>query len=64
MWGFSSVGRASVLHAEGQEFEPLNLHQHAPVVQMGEHRTFNARVEVSSTSMRTNKKEIADVKGI
>ena len=25
-WGYSSVGRASALHAEGQEFESLYLH--------------------------------------
>ena len=25
-WGFSSAGRASALHAEGQEFESPNLH--------------------------------------
>lgn len=24
-WGFSSAGRASALHAEGQEFESPNL---------------------------------------
>lgn len=26
LWGFSSAGRASALHAEGQEFESPNLH--------------------------------------
>ena len=26
MWGISSVGRASALHAEGQEFESPILH--------------------------------------
>ena len=26
IWGFSSVGRASDLHSEGQEFESPNLH--------------------------------------
>lgn len=25
-WGYSSVGRASALHAEGQEFESPYLH--------------------------------------
>lgn len=25
-WRFSSVGRASALQAEGQRFEPVNLH--------------------------------------
>ena len=25
LWGFSSAGRASALHAEGQEFESPNL---------------------------------------
>ena len=28
-WGVSSVGRASRLHREGQEFDPLTLH-HMP----------------------------------
>ena len=28
-WRFSSVGRASALQAEGQRFEPVNLH-HVP----------------------------------
>ena len=27
IWGFSSAGRAPALHAGGQEFESLNLHQ-------------------------------------
>ena len=27
LWGFSSAGRAPALHAGGQEFESLNLHQ-------------------------------------
>ena len=27
IWGISSVGRASALQAEGQEFEPPILHQ-------------------------------------
>ena len=26
-WGCSSAGRASALHAEGQEFDPPHLHQ-------------------------------------
>ncbi len=26
-WGRSSAGRASALHAEGQEFDPPRLHQ-------------------------------------
>ena len=26
VWRFSSVGRASALQAEGQRFEPVNLH--------------------------------------
>jgi len=26
VWGYSSVGRASALQAEGQEFEPPYLH--------------------------------------
>ena len=26
LWRFSSVGRASALQAEGQRFEPVNLH--------------------------------------
>ena len=26
MWKFSSAGRASALQAEGQRFEPVNLH--------------------------------------
>ena len=29
MWGYSSVGRAPALHAGGQEFESLYLHQKA-----------------------------------
>ena len=29
-WGFSSAGRASALHAEGQEFESPNLHHKKP----------------------------------
>ena len=31
-WGFSSAGRASALHAEGQEFESPNLHHLIQVV--------------------------------
>ena len=31
-WGFSSAGRASALHAEGQEFESPNLHHYIQVV--------------------------------
>ena len=27
IWGCSSAGRASALHAEGQEFDPPHLHQ-------------------------------------
>ena len=26
-WGYSSVGRASALHAEGHQFDPVYLHQ-------------------------------------
>ena len=29
-WGFSSVGRASDLHSEGQEFESPNLQEVVP----------------------------------
>ena len=29
-WGFSSVGRASALQAEGQRFESANLHHNYP----------------------------------
>lgn len=29
-WGISSVGRASALHAEGQRFETVILHQVRP----------------------------------
>ena len=29
-WGFSSVGRASALHAEGQGFDSPNLHSLLP----------------------------------
>ena len=32
LWGLSSVGRASALHAEGQEFESPNLHHYIQVV--------------------------------
>ena len=46
---FSSVGRASALQAEGQRFEPVNLHCHLePLAQLVEHLTFNQRVAGSS----------------
>ena len=34
-WRFSSVGRASALQAEGQRFEPVNLHHYADLAQSG-----------------------------
>ena len=47
IWRFSSVGRASALQAEGQRFEPVNLH-HESLAQLVEHLTFNQRVTGSS----------------
>ncbi len=46
-WRFSSVGRASALQAEGQRFEPVNLH-HESLAQLVEHLTFNQRVAGSN----------------
>lgn len=34
MWGLSSVGRASDLHSEGQEFESPSLHTSAVIAQL------------------------------
>ena len=36
LWRFSSVGRASALQAEGQRFEPVNLHHYADLAQLAE----------------------------
>ena len=47
LWRFSSVGRASALQAEGQRFEPVNLH-HESLAQSVEHLTFNQRVAGSN----------------
>ncbi len=33
-WGCSSAGRASALHAEGQEFDPPHLHQIGRIAQV------------------------------
>ncbi len=33
-WGCSSAGRASALHAEGQEFDPPHLHQQGRIAQV------------------------------
>ena len=41
-WRFSSVGRASALQAEGQRFEPVNLHHlFAGLAQLVEQLTCN-----------------------
>ena len=41
-WRFSSVGRASALQAEGQRFEPVNLHHlYADLAQLVEQLTCN-----------------------
>ena len=41
-WRFSSVGRASALQAEGQRFEPVNLHHFfADLAQLVEQLTCN-----------------------
>ena len=41
LWRFSSVGRASALQAEGQRFEPVNLHHYAGLAQLVEQLTCN-----------------------
>ena len=33
-WGCSSAGRASALHAEGQEFDPPHLHHKGRIAQV------------------------------
>ncbi len=47
IWRFSSAGRASALQAEGQRFDPVNLH-HESLAQLVEHLTFNQRVAGSN----------------
>ena len=34
IWGCSSAGRASALHAEGQEFDPPHLHHKGRIAQV------------------------------
>ena len=41
LWRFSSVGRASALQAEGQRFEPVDLHHFADLAQSVEQLTCN-----------------------
>ena len=46
-WRFSSAGRASALQAEGQRFDPVNLH-HDSLAQSVEQLTFNQWVTGSN----------------
>ena len=41
LWRSSSVGRASALQAEGQRFEPVDLHHFADLAQSVEQLTCN-----------------------
>ena len=53
IWRFSSVGRASALQAEGQRFEPVNLHHYADLAQLVEQLTCNQQVVGSSPIVGT-----------
>ena len=66
IWRFSSVGRASALQAEGQRFEPVNLHHSikhnkifAGLAQLVEQLTCNQQVEGSSPLAGTSNGEVA-----
>src|SRR5574344_391847 len=55
LWGYSSVGRASALQAEGQRFDPVYLHHlvevfktpRGGIAQLGEHLLCKQRVNGS-----------------
>ena len=44
IWGCSSAGRASALHAEGQEFEPPHLHHAEESAGTSEQKTKHGRI--------------------
>jgi len=49
----SSVGRASALHAECRQFEPVTTHQIAAVAQLVEHHVANVNVIGSNPISRS-----------
>ena len=48
LWGLSSSGRATALHAVGERFKSVRLHQYDSLAQLVEHLTFNEVVPGSS----------------
>ena len=49
-WGYSSVGRASALHAEGHQFDPVYLHQRIRPVKLRDVKYESTAFPVSSVA--------------